>query len=86
MDPFRNRRGRGGQFGELLQASGFRRTDHPGRGFFGGFATFIDAAALPSSGRRGISSTSRQFIHTFIDRPYSALENYLGNISPARGL
>jgi len=27
---------------------------HPGRGFFGGFATFIDAAAFPFSARRGM--------------------------------
>jgi len=54
MDPFRNRRGRGGQFGEPIQAWTFRRTDHPVCGFFGGFATFIDAAAFPSSARRGI--------------------------------
>src|SRR5215813_12093113 len=66
MDPFRNRRGRGGQFGEAIQASTFRRTDHPYGfalsrsrfapvcGFFGGFATFINAAAFPSSAGRGI--------------------------------
>src|SRR5437667_11453013 len=61
----------------------FRRTDHyygfalsrsrfaPVCGFFGGFATFIDAAAFPLLCEEGNipNSTSRQFVHTIYDRP-----------------
>jgi len=63
LDPFRNRSGRGGQFGEAIQAAHFagltilQLRDYsfaPVCGFFGGFATFIDAAAFLSSARRGI--------------------------------
>src|SRR5262245_55293178 len=66
MDPFRNRRGRVvkylglNSFAELttITASRYRaRASRPSAASSVAFATFIDAAAFPSSARRGISRT-----------------------------
>src|SRR6266566_9807193 len=64
------RRRRGGQLGEIFRPEQFRRTDHPGRAVSEGIHFIYGASTPPLRG--GEYSARVQFIHTTIDRPYSA--------------
>jgi hypothetical protein len=63
------RRRRGGRLAENVQASRFRQRDHPVCANEGSFAAFFDSRILPLLFKEG-NKLSRQFIHSFIDRPY----------------